>query len=349
LNNDASPLLQLAERGVAVGYGRVTVASQLIANAQEPLYLQNSNNGLRKPSPPKPSTYRQRLAWLVVVKYVPIFHGRAPIVAGGKGPSRTARHSPAGYGYVVFLIDARTGSDALLYAEAQPGVTDASPASVTIPAEQISVPWTLISRSPGGYAGTIRATVLDCDGSADPPILVDRYRASVAVIVERPVDASCGTPKHVTLALHAAVVTWNLPPRIAHDPPGPYLAVPEPTPPGNTYKVTSSHGGEMIVYDGPDSTGGALWTLGQSDDGATIQVKVGSVLAVGTPQSPTRSSHPAALGLLNGSGPFPVENDEYRAWHTGHADLFVPTSACDPSTGAGMPCTPPWIVHININ
>ena len=98
----------------------------------------------------------------------------------------------------------------------------------------------------------------------------------------------------------------------------------------------------------PYSTGGALWNLGQSDNSTTIQVKVGSVLAVGTPESPTRSSDPAVLGLLNSSITFPIENDEFRAWHPGHADLYVPTSACNPSTGEGMPCTPSWIVHVNV-
>ena len=249
-NTNGTPLSQLASSGVAVGYGRVTVASRLIADAQEPEYLQYSNNGMLKPTLPKATAYQQRLAWLVVVKYVPIFYGGA----GGRDrtPASKASHASTTNDYVVFLLDARTGSDALLYAEGQPGLTSstgAPGAAVTVPAEQVSVPWTLISRSPNGYAGTISATVLPCDGSAHPPILVDRYSASVAVIVERPVAASCGTPKHVTLALHAAVVTWNLPSHISHDPLGPSLAVSESTPPGNTYNVTCSHGSSVCVYN----------------------------------------------------------------------------------------------------
>ena len=84
---------------------------------------------------------------------------------------------------------------------------------------------------------------------------------------------------------------------------------------------------------------------------ATINVKRGSVLTVGPLHQakqyaalPVTSSDSATLGVL-----FPdYEVHEFRAWRAGHADLYVPTSTCDPAKGKGGRCTPPWIVHVNI-
>jgi hypothetical protein len=342
------PLSEVASgSGVAVGYGIVSVAPQLIAHAQTPSVLLGQSNQNTKPKLQKPARYQHRFAWMVVMKEVEEYHG-GPISTRAPSTSSPASHQPPSFGYVIFLMDARTGSDALLYAEGQPGATGGS---VTVPVERISVPWTLISRSPNGYVGTIRATVLPCDGYPSP-VGVDRYQRAAAVIVERRVGARCGAAKQVTLALHAAVVTWNLPPHIAHDPIGPYVTLPTSSPPGGTYTSHCSAPPRLVCsYDGPDSTGGALWNLQESDNGNTIHVKRGSVFAVGPLHDvrhyaalPVASSDTGVLGVL-----FPdYELHEFRAWQSGHADLYVPTSTCDPPKGEGLPCTPPWIVHLII-
>jgi hypothetical protein len=350
------PLLQLAAGGVAVGYGLVSVSPQVIATTPSTAYVEHSGTDHdTNPKLPRPAAYQNRLAWLVVVKDNEEFFGRS-------GPPRppgaiTTTTSPrlASHGYLVFLVDARTGSDALLYQEGQPGpVTSAGSPSVTVPAEQVSVPWVLESRSPNGYEGRIMATVLPCDGVPNP-VTTERGRAALAVIVRRPVGSHCGAPTQVSVALHAAVVTFNLPAHIVHEALGPQVTPESSTTPGYTARCPQTHVDGRIVlecyYDGPGATGGVLRTLTEFDSGSTIRVKTGSVLAVGPLHDahryaalPVASSDPKTLGSL-----FPDnEVREFRAWHAGHADLLVPTTACNPPKGIGAACTPPWIVHVDI-
>src|SRR5258707_1368859 len=120
---------------------------------------------------PEPTRLRARSAWIWMAPQCP----RCTAAPGAVAPTIPA----SSHGYLVFLLDAQTGSDALLYAERQSG-----PAAVTVPAERVSVPWTLVSRSPDGYSGTISATVLPCDGYPNP-VNVDHDRAAVSVVVER--------------------------------------------------------------------------------------------------------------------------------------------------------------------
>ena len=145
-NGDSPLSLASGHGGAAVGYARVTITPQLIANAAPSLIGQTDEN--TQPSLPRPTQYQHRLAWLVVVKNVLIFH------CPSHGCS-ISKPGPNEYDYLVFVVDARTGSDALMYAEGQPGPGGTIAASVSVPVEQISVPWTLVSRSPNGYAGTI--------------------------------------------------------------------------------------------------------------------------------------------------------------------------------------------------
>lgn len=159
----------------------------------------------------------------------------------------------------------------------------------------------------------------------------------------------------MSLALHAAVVTFNLPARIAPDPLGPEVMPESSQPAGYSARCPETHAnGRLVIecsYNGPGATGGVLRSLFESDNGTTIRVKVGSVFAVGPLHDthhyaalPVASTDSTILGSL-----FPDDEvHEFRAWRAGDADLIVPTTACDPPKGKGLPCTPPWIVHVEI-
>jgi hypothetical protein len=350
-NANGWPLLRFASSygGAAVGYARVSVSPELVAAAGNPAANEGQTDRNTHPKMPKATPYRERLAWIVVVRDVQFFSGPGTPSRSGNTTSTTAAPSPPSHDYDVFIVDAKTGTDALLYSEAQ---TPGGVGSVIVPIERVSVPWTLVSRSPNGYSGQIAATALPCDGVPNP-VNVDRFGAGVSVVVERPVGGACGTPRQVMIALHAAIVTFNLPARIEHDPLGPDVAAPMAAPPPGSPYTSKCTGAPVIecVYNGPESTGGVLRTVTQEENGTTIDVKRGSVLSVDPLHQgkqyaalPVTSSDSAVLGVLLAD-----EIHSFRAWRTGHADLVVPTNTCDPSTGKGMPCTPPWIVHVNIH
>jgi hypothetical protein len=315
-----SPLGFAMAGGAAVGYGRVTIAPELIANPATNAMGQTNQN--TKPSLPRPTPYQDRLAWLVVVKNVLIFNGPPQGVS-------IPKPGPEQYGYLVFVVDAQTGSDALFYAESQPVQGGMY---VSVPLEQVSVPWTLVSRSTG-YAGTIEATVLPCDGYPNP-VYVDATRAAVGVVVQRPVGASCGAPVQVTLPLVAATVTSDLPAEIAHDPLGP--------------AITPDEGQRT-----PGDPSRVLRLLHETDNGTTIHMTVGSVVVLphlngANPDvSSGTSSDPTVVGGLDGSAHNTI--GEFRAWHAGRADLTIPTSGCAYPKSGALPCTGAWTVHVIVD
>ena len=305
--------------GAAVGYGRVSITPDLVAAAQKAPNLAGQVDQNTHPVMPGATPYQDRLAWVVVVREVEIYNGPAgPIRTTPAASTTTTSPGEASHGYLVFLVDAHTGSDALLYAEGQSPGTGGS---VSVPAERVSVPWTLVSRAPDGYAGKMSITVLPCDGYPNP-VNVDRDRAAVGVVVERPVGADCGAPKQVTIALHAATVTSDIPAELSHDPLGPDVALESPNAPAS-----------------PGDTGGVLQIVSDADAGKTIQMTVGSVLAIGPlhvshhyAADPVASSDPTVVGPLDDS--VPDEVHEYRAWRTGRADVSVPGST--------------WVVHVEV-
>ena len=321
-NANGWPLLDLARDygGAAVGFGRVTVDPTV--KAQPNTVFAGQLNDNTKPTLPAPAAYRDRLAWLVVVKNVVVFHG------GGSFRPVTTTTSPAppSNRYDVFLIDAQSGSDALLYTESQlPSIET----SVMVPAERVSVPWKLVSRAPDRFHAEIKATVLPCDGYPNP-VAIDSQRAALAVVVDRPVNASCGAPEEVTIPLGPATVTADLPDHIDHDPLGPYVTIANPAAVAPT--------GDRVLKQ-----------LTEQDNGTTIRITVGSVLAISPLHDggqyaalPVTSSDPSVLGVLLAD-----EVHEFRAWKPGTADLTEPPTTCN-APGKGQPCTGPWVVHVII-
>jgi hypothetical protein len=329
-------LSSFADSGVAIGYGRVTLAEKLFPPAQGPPGT-DVTPGFVAPKMPPGQPYQRRLAWVVVF--------RAEVVADcplQRVETTLPPMLPTDYNYEVFLVDADTGRDALIYqeSEANPcGFPTRVPPSLDEPQELVSVPWALTSRNPDGYSGTISATVLPCDGYQSP-VLIDRDSPTLQVVVDRPVGADCGTPVQVAMGVDAAVVTAELPVTIGHDPVGLDLNLPRSGPTSGRAKVAA-----------PPTTVPLINLDGQSN-GQTFHVEVGNVVVVnplpaaqaaGPAPNPVTSSNPGVLGPLAQPQPMVAE---FRAWKPGRATLSVPTSACRSPGSDQVPCTTPWMVHV---
>jgi hypothetical protein len=306
------------EWGLAIGFAMVTVSPGLPVDSSS---WQSYGHAM-----PEPSSYRNRLAWVVVFRTQ--LTASCPAVAVTTPPATPtpAPEQPAytGNGYEVFLIDAATGGDALIYDETQPvpcGGTGVVPAGVAVPIEETSVPWTLDRRNPDRFSAVLTASVPPC-GFHDSVVGVVPGTALVRVLAYGTVAARCGPPRPVTVDLLAASVTQNLPSVLVHAPAGLYLPGTGNTTPGQSA--------------GPPT--GTLITLGILDSGTTITMHVGDVLAPPgvfpgedpSTAQPARSSDPAVLGPLGipGQGPFA----EFRAWRPGQATLTIPAGT--------------WLVHV---
>jgi hypothetical protein len=324
-----------AAQGVAVGYGRISVAARFF-----PAISGFPSPGEGAAKYPTVESFRNRLAWLVVVHTFPGFSNCPAESAPVHFVPRPSDHA-----YEVFMIDARTGTDALVYREGGPGGCTAGariPPNVGAVEESVSVPWTLILRDPDGYSGAIAAPILPCD-QAPSSVLVDRGGPNVEVRVIRPFGPPCGNPETVTISLDAAVVTADLPAVIGHDPVGltNLLSFHVSAPPG-TSPVTTT-------------TSPALVSVDISTNGRTLEVAVGQVVTVpplpgalgSSFTSPAVSNDPAILGPLT-SSPQPLVA-EFRAWKVGTADITVPQSACIHPGSDQLPCTGSFVVHIVVH
>lgn len=316
-----------AGQGVAVGYARVSVAKKFF-----PALTSLPYPGVVAAQNPTVASFRDRLAWLVVVRTFP----PALSCPAQSHPVRLLPRA-SDHGYEVFMVDALTGADALLYWESAPGgcVSGARVAAhVGVAEESVSVPWTLVARDPDGYSGTIDATAFACDKVPDP-VLVDRAGPNVAVVVTRPFGP-CGAPESIPIDLHAAVVTADLPGAIGHDPTGLLTGFSPQPPPGTPPTTTTTTLPPPLV------------PADISRSGQTLDVRVGDVVTLnplpGALGNPAVSSDPGILGPLT-SDPQPLVA-EFRAWKPGSAVITVPQSACDHPASEQLPCTGPFVLFV---
>lgn len=328
-------LSTVAAQGVAVGYGRVSVAKKFF-----PAITTFPYPGVVVAQNPTVPSFHDRLAWVVVV------HANPPAFSC---PStrfspvrRVTSPRPDDHGYEVFMIDAGTGTDALLYWEGGPG--GCAPGErvsphVGVAEESVSVPWTLVARNPNGYSGTIAATVFPCD-KAPSTVLVDRAGPNAAVVVTRPFG-SCGLSESIPVGLDASVVTADLPADIGHDLVGLLTGFPaQPSlSPGTPTTTTTTLPPPLVPVD-------------ISTSGQTLDVSVGEVVtmnplpgAQGTSfTNPATSDDPAVVGPLT-SSPQPLVA-EFRAWKAGTAEITVPQSACVHPGSDQLPCSGSFVVRV---
>jgi len=212
-------LLQLASTngGTAVGYGFVSIAPEAIQRANETPFLEGNVNENTHAILPPATQYQRRLAWVVVVSNSQSAGGDLDVPVPDSTALQPNANDLANYHYAVFVVDARTGSDALIYTEP---MSANQPAAVVVPPESVSVPWRLIARDPDGHSGTIEARVLPCDG-VPSPVSVGIEEPELRVVVERPVGPSCGSEFWRQLPIRASIATSRLPDAIAHGALGP--------------------------------------------------------------------------------------------------------------------------------
>ncbi len=311
--------------GMVIGYARVTVRTDLLSDAG-PLVGDDSSVS---PTAAPPPAYQDRLAWVLVVHRVVAASCPAQLpgsVRSAPPPRKTD------YGYDVFLLDAATGGAALTYAEGGPslcGGPDRYQPMIAVPMDQVSVPWTPVSRDKNGYSGRITADMTSCDGYDDVAQPDEDTPATLRVLVWRPIGSACPAVRR-TLTLHAATVTSDLPAHLAHAPTG--LVLPGAPPPVRA--TTPSQG--------------TLLNLQADQCGKSITVSVDTVLVLpfdpgATERSyPYRSSAPSVLGPLGGPLTGPVV--ELRAWRPGAADVTVVSRL----PGEPATCATPWTLHVTV-
>ncbi len=209
-----STRIQLA--GLTFGLATVSVRDSLLTGHS----LTQGISGTGLPHPPALHPYHQRLAWVAIIQ--PEIVSSCPSMPSQPSPTRApkVRKLP---GYQVLVIDANTGADGFNYAASRngncfPGI---EPPSLTPAIENVSVPWTLVSRNPDNYSGTIEIAVRACDG-ADIGGAYNVSRDTPGLLmteIQRPFNA-CGPSRTKAVRLQAPTVTSTLPHVLVHAPLG---------------------------------------------------------------------------------------------------------------------------------
>jgi hypothetical protein len=200
---------------VAAGLARVTVDPSVPS-------LRRQMYGVAPKGPPA-ARYRDRLAWVVVVSPAVRSNGSAFTCTPLSARERASRHN-----YLVFVVDAQTGGDALLYTERGYGVACANMRRggpyVDVPMTSASVPWRLVAFAPRRNFARIAVDVTACD-DGPPYVWTDHGSdpARVRVVVSRPFGAPCGPAKTVVVTARPEAVNGTFSATLAHAQVGPYF------------------------------------------------------------------------------------------------------------------------------
>ena len=212
---------------IAVGLARVTVKDDLLGHGslgEGESY--GSVDGIPDVNPqrPSPTPYQDRLAWVAVL--APVISSSCPAMIGGSSPAPN-HDEPGHHGYQVFLVDATSGADALLYVERRNGACPGSMPDgpwVDVPLTSVSVPWQLQSQEPDRSSAQISFNIADCDGYAGVIFTDDTTNPGlVRVVLERPYGPPCSDEKSITEKLRVAHIGYDLPAHLEHAAIGPYV------------------------------------------------------------------------------------------------------------------------------
>jgi len=216
-----------ADSGFSLVLAKVTIADQVLASPED------VGGEVGAQSPPPLTLFHSRLAWVGVID--PPFMS----TCGMDGFSATSP-SPPLVPYQLLILDAATGADGLIYETRSYSTCTGTPAfgpSVSTLMVNVSVPWRLLSRDPGGLFGTIEATVNSCDSYGGGANTSRAHVGELEFDVSRPI-AQCGTAHGTIQILHAPTVSDPLPLSLTHAPLG-YLDVAPDTEPGTALDPTA--------------------------------------------------------------------------------------------------------------
>lgn len=214
--------------GLTLFLGKVSIADRLLRSP-----LDAGEGGPVQP-PPLLTPFHSRLAWVAVID-PPLMSSCPAMLAGSPlatspAPSRDA--VPTIVPYQALILDATTADDGLVYEArtnepCQPDATFGPGAGALL--VEMSVPWRLVSRDPGGLTGSIEVSVTLCDDYATGANTSRDISGLVEFVVGRPV-AGCGIPTAKSQILRGPTVSDQLPPTLIHAATGDLDVIPDIAP-----------------------------------------------------------------------------------------------------------------------
>jgi hypothetical protein len=238
--------------GFSLVIARVTISDQLLASPED------VGGEVGAQSPPPLTSFRSRLSWVGVIN--------DPVISTcGNTGSAPSSPPPSLVPYQLLILDAATGTDGVVYQARTyspcTGSRAFGPEVATLTAN-VSVPWRLISRDPGGLFGTIEASVTTCDSYGGGANTSRAHAGELEFDVSRPL-AQCGTPHGTVQNLHAPTASDPLPLALTHAPLG-YSDVAPDTEPGTALDPTallceeSEAAGQVVAAYYPTTIGDLL-------------------------------------------------------------------------------------------
>jgi len=237
--------------GFSLVLAKVTIADQLLASPED------VGGEAGQQSPPPLTPLKSRLAWVGVIN--------DPVMStcGSTGFAPTSP-SPTLVPYQLLILDAATGADGVVYQARTYSPCAGSPAfgpEVATLMVNVSVPWRLLSRDPGGLFGTIEASVNTCDGYSGGANTSSAHIGELEYDVSSPIG-KCGTPHPTDQIVRGPTVSDPLPLTLTHAPVGYRDAEPDAHT-GSADPVAllcgeSLRAGEILAADYPTTVGELL-------------------------------------------------------------------------------------------
>jgi hypothetical protein len=219
INPNNFELNSIVRGGSNLALGRMSISPSVRASTNDAGLI-----GSRR----RPAPYRNRLAWILTVSFAA--PSSCPGTGSGAGSARrvesTAPHRHRhGWDYQVYAIDADTGLAPAAYIEStsEPcGGSGIVPPSVTVPIEELSLPWQLEKENGSRTSATLTASYSPCRKiKASDSTIVDRPKPVVGVGELRRYGPVCGTPRVETVSLSPPTIYRQIPRHLIHAPVGP--------------------------------------------------------------------------------------------------------------------------------